>query len=460
VDGTLGLIGGVANELALFAAIGFVLWGLDDLLVDCIWLVRAFWRRVVVYSRHARASASDLTARTSPGSLAVLVPTWDESRVIGPMLDHALRAWREADVTIFVGCYPNDPATLRVVSAGRDARVRPVTVPNPGPTTKADCLNALYRAMCAHELERGEPYLAAVLHDAEDVVHPAEPAVFGALLPRAALIQLPVLPLIDGRSRWISGHYCDEFAESHGKELVVREAVGAAVPSAGVACAIRRDALAALAEAGGGAPFNPRSLTEDYEMGLRLHALGYRGMFVRLPAAAGRRVVATREHFPASLDAAIRQKARWMTGIALAGWDRLGWRGNLAERWMRLRDRRGPLCALILFAGYLALLLWGGAGAVALLGGPTVETPGPVLRTLLTVNLGLLIWRLLVRFGFVAQAYGWREGVRSAPRVLVANCIAMLAARRAVGLYLAERRTGLTRWDKTEHFFPDAVPAE
>ena len=47
-----------------------------------------------------------------------------------------------------------------------------------------------------------------------------------------------------------------------------------------------------------------------------------------------------------------------MTGIALAGWDRLGWRGGLAERWMRLRDRQSLLAALILCAAYLALLLW------------------------------------------------------------------------------------------------------
>jgi adsorption protein B len=55
-------------------------------------------------------------------------------------------------------------------------------------------------------------------------------------------------------------------------------------------------------------------------------------------------VVASRGHFPATLGAAVRQKARWLGGIAFAGWDRLGWRGGLGERWFRLRDRRGPLC--------------------------------------------------------------------------------------------------------------------
>ena len=81
-----------------------------------------------------------------------------------------------------------------------------------------------------------------MLHDAEDVVHRFELRIFDGLIGRAAVIQLPVLPLPDPHSRWISGHYCDEFAEAHIKELVVREAIGAAIPLAGVGCAIERRA--------------------------------------------------------------------------------------------------------------------------------------------------------------------------------------------------------------------------
>lgn len=48
-------------------------------------------------------------------------------------------------------------------------------------------------------------------------------------------------------------------------------------------------------------------------------------MFVRIPAVAGSRlVVSSRGHFPSTLDAAVRQKVRWIGGIALAGWERLG----------------------------------------------------------------------------------------------------------------------------------------
>ncbi len=37
-----------------------------------------------------------------------------------------------------------------------------------------------------------------------------------------------------------------------------------------------------------------------------------------------------------------------MVGISLAGWDRMGWHGGPAEWWMRIRDRRATLAALVL----------------------------------------------------------------------------------------------------------------
>jgi len=173
---------------------------------------------------------------------------------------------------------------------------------------------------------------------------------------------------------------------------------------------------------------------------------------VRLPATPGSRaMVASRSHFPANLGAAVRQKARWIGGIALAGWDRLGWSGGLGERWMRMRDRRGPLAALLLAAGYAALLLWLQISLAAALGAPVTFVPSPLLATLLTLNLWLLGWRLLMRFGFTTAAYGLGEGLRAIPRMVVSNLVAILAARRALSLHEAG---GPRRWDKTHHIFP------
>lgn len=452
LDLFLALLDDLLHETALFAACGFLLLGAGDLAVDLIWL------GLLAKRGRTPGRAEGLPVAVRPGRLAIFTPAWDEAAVIGEMLAYAQAAFAGADYVLYVGCYPNDPATIGAVRAAAGPRVRLVIGPAPGPTSKADCLNRIWERMLADERRDGVRFKAVVLHDAEDVVHSAELGLFDALIERADLVQLPVLPLIDPGSRFVGGHYADEFCEAHGKELVVREAIGASLPSAGVGCAIARDALAALAGQKG-APFDPGSLTEDYELGLALKAAGRSATFVRLRTGPGQAVVATREFFPATLDAAVAQKARWITGIALSGWERLGWSGGLAERWMRMRDRQSLLAAALLCAAYLALILWAFLLAAGALTGREIRPFGPALTALIAVNSALLLWRLAMRFGFVARAYGWREGLRALPRTVTANIIALMAARRALASYL--RRRGATpEWDKTPHAFPRAIPAE
>src|SRR3954453_21113980 len=408
------LLSRAAAELALFAGAGFLLFGLNDLLVDIIYFARRMWRASTVYTRHRRAYACHYVFNREPGFMAVFVPAWDESAVIASMLKAMLDRFDYDDYRIFVGYYRNDAATAAAIASVPDPRVHAVQVEADGPTTKAHCLNHLYDALIAHETELGRSAKAVVLHDAEDIVHRYELRIFDALIDRAAVIQLPVLPLPDPHSRWIAGHYCDEFAEAHIKELVVREAVGAAVPLAGVGCAIARRPLAHLAAMQDGKPFAGTSMTEDYELGLRIGALGLKTIFVRIPATPGERgVVATRGHFPATLGAAVRQKARWLGGIALSGWDRLGWNGGIGERWMRMRDRRGPLAALLLLAAYSAALLWSQLWLAELLGAPVQARMDHTLTLLLTISGGLLAWRVLMRAAFTTAAYGLTEGLLS-----------------------------------------------
>jgi len=446
------IVAHAAAELALFSGVGFLLFGLNDLAVDAVYFGRRIWRSLTVYKRHRRAYASYYVFNKNPGFMAIFVPAWDESEVIAPMLRTMVRRLDYDDYRIFVGHYRNDPATAAAITSVADERIVAVRVEADGPTTKAHCLNQLYDALIAYEIEAGHTAKAIVLHDAEDVVHRFELRIFDGLIDRAAVVQLPVLPLIDAQSRWIAGHYCDEFAEAHAKELVVREAVGAAIPLAGVGCAIERSALAKLAAMHEGRPFAGTSLTEDYEMGLRIGSLGGKTIFVRIPAQPGEPgVVATRGHFPATLGAAVRQKARWLGGIALAGWDRMGWGGGLGERWMRLRDRRGPFAALLIVAAYLAALLWSQLWLATLLGAPVEVRIDPMLAKLLSVNAWLLAWRVLMRAAFTASAYGIEEGLLSMPRLFVGNLIAVLSAFRAISLHSRGRTP---RWDKTQHVFP------
>jgi bacteriophage N4 adsorption protein B len=441
-----------AAELALFAGIGFLLFAINDLLVDLIYFARRLWRSLTVYSRHPRAYASYYVFNKNPGLFAIFVPAWDEASVIAPMLRSMLSRLDYSNYRVFVGYYRNDPATCAAVASVSDARLEPIEVPADGPTTKADCLNYLYDALVEYELANNCQAKAVVLHDAEDVVHRFELRIFDGLIDRAGVIQLPVLPLIDPHSRWIAGHYCDEFAEAHIKELVVREAVGAAIPLAGVGCAVERRALGRIAAMQDGKPFAGNSMTEDYELGLKLGMLGLKSMFVRIPATPGEQgVVASRGHFPASLGSAVRQKARWLGGIALAGWDRLGWSGGIGERWMRMRDRRGPIAAVLLICAYAAALLWWQLWLAEALGAPIHARLDSRLVLLLTINGWLLGWRVAMRAYFTTSAYGWRQGILSVPRLLVGNLIAVLAAARAVSLHLGG---GAKRWDKTRHVFP------
>ena len=236
----------------------------------------------------------------------------------------------------------------------------------------------------------------------------------------------------------------------------MREAIGAAIPLAGVGCAIERSTLSRLAARPDGRPFASASMTEDYEMGLRLGAMGVKTMFVRLPATPGSRdVVASRGHFPSTISAAVSQKSRWIGGIALSGWDRLGWRGGLGERWMRMRDRRGPIAAILLIAAYLAAVLWAQVAFAQALGAPIAISISPITASLIEANAWLLGWRLLMRASFTTATHGWREGIRAVPRALISNLITILAAYRALMIHSAG---GPSQWSKTHHVYPRELP--
>ena len=447
----------VAREAMLFAAIWFLVGGLDDWIVDLIYLGRR------LFGSRSTSTASTAELPIPAPAFAIFVAAWDESAVIGKMLRSALARFDYPAYRIYVGTYPNDPATIAAVQAvaDLDPRVRLVIGPVPGPTTKADCLNALWRALLRDEAQ-GDSFAAVVLHDAEDVVHPLELRVFAGLIGAHGAVQIPVLPLRHPSSRLVSGHYCDEFAEAHARVLPVRQAVGAGLPLAGVGCAIRRDMLGRIAAARGCAPFDASSLTEDYKLGLTISAMGGAPVLARVPEALGGLPVAVRAYFPGTLSAAVRQKARWMTGIALAGWDRTGWSelGRIGDHWMRMRDRRATLAIPVLMIAYCALLLWGLSLTGHWFAASVPPTLKPGLAWLLAANLALLCWRVAIRMIFVHIAYGWREALWSVPRVLVSNCVALLAAPRALSGYLAILGGAAPRWDKTAHQFPDQAEAD
>ncbi len=451
----------VHHELLLFACLFFALGSLDELVIDGLYLIGRACGRIAT----PVIDRNEVEGRPLSGPVAVIVPAWHEEEVIGATMRHLLGAWPQQGLRLYIGCYANDPGTI--AAAARAARGQPrariVIHHAHGPTTKADCMNRLYRAIEEDEAREGLCFRMVLIHDAEDMVDPAALPLLDAGLAKAELLQLPVLPAPQAPSRWVAGHYMDEFAEAHAKAMVVRGWLGAGIPSAGVGCAIARTRLAKLdAQSGGRGPFDADSLTEDYELGLKVAEAGANVTFLRVRGDDGA-LVATRAYFPHRLETAVRQKTRWVCGIALQGWDRMGWSGGLLEGWMRLRDRRGPMAALVLFAAYLLLVMSAGLILAENLGLARTVVLAPLTKGLILANAASLAWRAASRGVFTAREYGPVEGVRAILRIPLSNVIAIMAGRRAVVQYVASLRGSVLRWDKTEHrghpSLPQQVPA-
>jgi bacteriophage N4 adsorption protein B len=447
----------VAWELALFAGAVGLLLAIDDLAVDALWIGGVGRRPQPISEPHSF---------TKPLRYAVFVPAWEESGVVATMLRGIAERWPTGRVQVYVGVYPNDLATISAVASVvmRQPWVQMVIVDHPGPTTKGDCLNQLWSQLSEDRIAGRWLPDAVVIHDAEDLVDPHELAAHDDALVYADYSQIPVAPLVHPQGRWISGHYVDEFAEAHLKELAVREAVGAILPTAGVGCAIRVEALDRLAN--GGEVFAAGSLTEDYELGLRLAASGARGALA-LYTSPEAKLVATRAYFPWRFDQAVRQKTRWTQGIALDGWDRMGWlkrrsgdaMDDIATAWMLWRDRRTLVSALAMAVGYCALIMVMIARVIF----PQATqdfTADPLLRLLAAIMTVVLLWRLLMRAVFTARAQGWRQGMLAVPRLFVSNAVLMACSWRALWTYVAVQRGAPRLWDKTAHDIPEgAAPA-
>lgn len=435
---------------------------IDDLLIDLAFAIRWVWRKLTVYSVHQPFSA-DRIADEEEGWIAILVPALWEAGVIGNMLRSALSRLEYKRYRILVGVYPNDPATRREVRAVAAADPRVLSVMGTefgGRSTKASCLNTLYAALQDLEARGHPPFKAVVLHDAEDVIHPRELQVFNRLIPRKAMVQLPVIPLPHRGLSWWGHTYLDEFAEAHAKDLVVREWLGASLPSAGVGCALSREALAEAARSNGGRPFKTDSKTEDYELGINLGRKGLATILVRMPAAVhDLGCVATRSYFPQTFAAAVRQRSRWLLGITLAGWRRLGWSGKLVDRYMLLRDRKSLPCAYLNTFALLVFLQMLLVLALSRHPGwpdfPPLVEPSSLTFQLLILNGFMAAWRSIIRASITTWHYGAVQGALSVPRSIFAIFINASAATGALYHYARERLTGRpTAWRKTMHSFP------
>ncbi|MGB3072431.1 MAG: cyclic di-3',5'-guanylate-activated glycosyltransferase NrfB [Ottowia sp.] len=466
----------VLKAIAVTLAIVVFISGLDDLFIDIVYWVRRIWRALTVYSRHKPMDPKALY-EVDEKPLAIMVPAWQEHGVIGKMAQLAATTLDYENYHIFIGTYPNDPQTHAEVEEVRVRfpNVHSVVCARPGPTSKADCLNNVLDAILQFEQRSGVQFAGFVLHDSEDVLSSQELRLFNYLAERKDLIQLPVYPLERPLADLTGGHYLDEFAELHAKDIVVREALVGQVPSAGVGTCFSRRAIVALLEQGDGIAFDTQSLTEDYDIGFRLKQLGMREVFVRFPvrdpklaANAGHRfgrsmreasVVSVREYFPNTLNAAVRQKSRWITGIVIQGFRTLKWTKSGALNYFLWRDRKGVITN---FASFLATLL-----ALQLIAIWLYQRFVPDsykflsifegewwFFALLAANFVLMLNRMVQRVFFVTSYYGIVQGLMSLPRLVWGNLVNFLANWRAVAQALRAKDIRRMAWAKTDHDFP------
>ncbi len=433
--------------------------GVDDLVPSLICLWFRYVRRL-----HLRyLPPPDLVRERK---IAIFVPCWKESTVIGSMVRHNLSAIRYRNYDFFLGVYPNDKAT-QTVARQLSAEFRNVHVavcPLPGPTSKADCLNAIYRRMARNEEEQRIYYDTVLLHDAEDLIHPDALAVISRERTRNAMVQVPVLPLKTPITELTHGCYCDDFAEYQSVDMRARQFSRSFIPACGVGTGLARHILQQLAEERNGVIFDPTSLTEDYEIGVYVFHAGFRQRFIPLKTSRDG-FGATREYFPRRMRAAIRQRTRWVTGIALQSWARDGWRGSLSSKYWFWRDRKGlianPLGLLtnvIFLAGvgdwllaHFQHRLWHFAIA------------NPTLVRLCWAASLLSCLRLAMRMYFTGRVYGPALACGVPIRFLHGNIINCCASLRAVWQFAqAQAQKRPVQWLKTDHSYPSrhAMPSQ
>ncbi|HWU42976.1 MAG TPA: glycosyltransferase, partial [Bdellovibrio sp.] len=288
----------------LFFAFVFVvviattIFTLDDLFIDAIAYLKKLKPRVISQEVLARMK------REPQKNIAIMIANWKEAEVLGPMIRGNIRGLEYTNYTFFLGVYPNDLATWE--EASRLEKLFPhkvVVIVNsqPGPTSKGQMLNEIARQILESEEKLGIRYDLFLLQDSEDVLHPYSLTLMNFYSHEADFIQIPVFSFDVPKTSLVGGVYIDEFSESHTKDLLVRQALGAAIPSAGVGTAMSRELVVGMMLQQEGRFLKEDTLTEDYHLGIMAKPLGFRSRFacVQIENEKGdREFVATREYFP------------------------------------------------------------------------------------------------------------------------------------------------------------------
>ena len=446
----------------------FLIFSLDDLMLDVYYYLKV---RKKISGRLKISDFDDVPSKLT----AIFIPAWDEQAVIAQMLTNTFASinYPLSSYHVFVGTYPNDEPTQEAVSrlTLEHENLHLVINDKDGPTNKADNLNNMYKTLAKFEEDKGLSFSTVIIHDSEDIIHPTSLKLFNYLIPKYDAVQIPVFPLqalprITNIFKYFTtGSYADEFAENHLRGLTSREVANAFVPSAGTGFAFSRQTLNKLAAENEGLIFNEESLTEDYEVSLQMLRMGLSVKFfiesVKRVLNNGKIInefIATREFFPNTFREAVRQKSRWIYGIAFQGPGLFNSRRmNAIQRYSLFKDWKAKYANLLLFPGYLILIYIVATYFLDL----EVLVQYKTLLWYLTIIVTIFaIERQILRAIAINKIYGIRSAFLSAffpplipIRYVWGNLINFAATLRAWRIKLFGSREQRRKWEKTPHAY-------
>lgn len=401
---------------------------------------------------------SETTERISlvgnTSKIGVMIANWHEEDILEKMIEGNLKRVIMPDVIFYLGVYPNDSGTRLVAEnlhLKYPSRIHVVVNSLDGPTSKGQMLNEMFA--CIHA-SNNRPNLY-IMHDSEDIIDKREFYVFEKYAEFYDFIQGQVFSLNTTKRSLVAASYMDEFVERHTSELVVRSALESYIPSAGVGTCLTHNVIDYFINTRGSV-FLDGCVTEDYILGLETKRAGFKCKFVSASHVAieGRDFVATREFFPKTLNAAIKQKTRWIYGINFEATHKLGWEGNFWDKYFMIHDRKGTITNFLLpFSWILFFLLFSDVFQIWQI--PTeLEN---ILYFSFILNLFFLSLRFVVRVQSTYTVYGILDPFGIIVRWPVSLFINTLALINAWIIYLSisDFCTKPITWSKTDHEVPD-----
>ncbi len=422
---------------------------LDDLLIDILIALKLKSPRI------KPLPALKHNDKTKP-KIAIFVANWHEADVLGRMVEGNLANLSYRPLKFVLGVYPNDTDTRRVaeeVAKKHPELIEVVVNRRDGPTSKGQMLNEMFARV--FEDREYAPDLV-VMHDSEDMISPRSFDVYAHHAKDSALIQIPVFSLDSRRRSLVGATYMEEFAERHTREMLLRSHLGAFVPSAGVGTGLRKDLIVHLLNLRGYV-LQSGSVTEDYILGADAHDAGFKTTFAAHsdPSHTNEPIIATLEYFPKDLWASIKQKTRWVYGIAFESLFQQGWSERGWDRFFQYRDRKGSIANLLPVLS-LAVLITG------LILQPDFSQMSPWIATLLffvlAANTANIFLRIFFRARSFREVYGTHNIIGLLLRWPVAFFVNAAAVTRAWRMFFVESKfaTRPVTWSKTTHEVPES----